>query len=122
MWHVDSHAATYLTPAANTNLPGARSLPGSRAGNLNTADVARKATDGCAFVSDVWQLADLLLLLCHSVVGFHAAKASATSRTEKMLSSQAFFETPQGGEVAAGYLFFFIKLRDVAPTKKVNNC
>lgn len=56
----------------------------------------RKAADGNAFVSDVWRLAHLILLPCHSV-GFCAAFQT------KMQSREDFFKTPLG-EVAEGHI------------------
>ncbi len=62
----------------------------------------RKAADGCAVVSGMWRLADLILLLCHFLGLFALHKHQHLPGQTKILSSQALFKTPRGGRVVEG--------------------
>lgn len=68
-------------------------------------------------LSQTWRLADLILLLCHSL-GFLLHKRQHLPKHTKMLRSQAFFKTPRGGR----RVHLFIKLSTVFLSEKVNNC
>lgn len=61
----------------------------------------RDAADGCAFVSDMWRLADLILLLCHSLAVLCCISISTFQKQTKMQSREAFFKTPRGGRGGA---------------------